>query len=45
MDWCWIYANCNPGGVLNGAVDVVDDFLDDGVIVQTKGRGNGSDQS
>ena len=35
----------NPGGVLNGAVDVVDDFLDDGVIVQTKGRGNGSDQS
>ncbi|MBK7541779.1 MAG: S41 family peptidase [Candidatus Competibacteraceae bacterium] len=35
----------NPGGVLNGAVDVADDFLDDGVIVETKGRGNGSDQS
>ncbi len=35
----------NPGGVLNGAVDVVDDFLEAGVIVQTKGRGNGSDQS
>ncbi|MEI2771966.1 MAG: S41 family peptidase [Candidatus Competibacter sp.] len=35
----------NPGGVLNGAVDVADDFLEDGVIVETKGRGNGSDQS
>jgi carboxyl-terminal processing protease len=35
----------NPGGVLNGAVDVADDFLEDGAIVQTKGRGNGSDQS
>jgi len=35
----------NPGGVLNGAVEVTDDFLDGGVIVQTKGRGNGSDQS
>ncbi len=35
----------NPGGVLNGAVEVADDFLDGGVIVQTKGRGNGSDQS
>lgn len=35
----------NPGGVLNGAVDVADDFLEDGPIVQTKGRGNGSDQS
>ena len=35
----------NPGGVLNGAVDVADEFLDDGAIVQTKGRGNGSDQS
>ncbi|MFO1371727.1 MAG: S41 family peptidase [Candidatus Competibacteraceae bacterium] len=34
----------NPGGVLNGAVEVADDFLEDGVIVQTKGRGNGSDQ-
>ncbi len=35
----------NPGGVLNGAVDVADGFLEDGIIVQTKGRGNGSDQS
>ena len=35
----------NPGGVLNGAVDVADDFLEDGLIVETKGRGNGSDQS
>lgn len=35
----------NPGGVLNGAVDVVDDFLEEGVIVETKGRSNGSDQS
>ncbi len=35
----------NPGGVLNGAVEVADTFIDDGVIVQTKGRGNGSDQS
>ena len=35
----------NPGGVLNGAVDVADDFLEDGAIVQTRGRGNGSDQS
>lgn len=35
----------NPGGVLNGAVDVADDFLEDGVIVETKGRSNGSDQS
>ena len=35
----------NPGGVLNGAVDVADDFLEEGAIVQTKGRGNGSDQS
>jgi carboxyl-terminal processing protease len=35
----------NPGGVLNGAVDVADEFLETGVIVQTKGRGNSSDQS
>ncbi len=34
----------NPGGVLNGAVDVADNFLEDGAIVETKGRGNGSDQ-
>ncbi|MCB1822915.1 MAG: peptidase S41, partial [Candidatus Competibacteraceae bacterium] len=35
----------NPGGVLNGAVDVADDFLDDGVIVQTKGRDQDSEQT
>ena len=35
----------NPGGVLNGAVDVADDFLDEGLIVETKGRGAGADQS
>ncbi|HOW74911.1 MAG TPA: S41 family peptidase [Candidatus Competibacteraceae bacterium] len=35
----------NPGGVLNGAVDVADEFLEEGVIVQTKGRGNSSEQT
>lgn len=35
----------NPGGVLNGAVDVADDFLEEGAIVQTKGRSDGSDQT
>lgn len=35
----------NPGGVLNGAVDVADDFLEEGLIVETKGRSNGSAQS
>ena len=35
----------NPGGVLNGAVDVADDFLEDGDIVQTKGRSEGANQS
>ena len=35
----------NPGGVLNGAVEVADDFLEEGTIVQTKGRSNGSDQT
>ncbi|MBX2868962.1 MAG: S41 family peptidase [Acidiferrobacterales bacterium] len=30
----------NPGGVLNGAVEVSDLFLEDGVIVSTRGRGN-----
>jgi carboxyl-terminal processing protease len=35
----------NPGGVLNGAVDVADDFLDDGVIVQTRGRDQDSEQT
>ncbi len=34
----------NPGGVLNGAVDVADDFLEKGAIVQTKGRDNDSEQ-
>ncbi|MBU0499740.1 MAG: S41 family peptidase [Gammaproteobacteria bacterium] len=28
----------NPGGVLNGAVDVSDAFLEDGMIVYTEGR-------
>jgi len=28
----------NPGGVLRGAVDVTDAFIDNGVIVSTKGR-------
>jgi carboxyl-terminal processing protease len=28
----------NPGGLLNAAVDVSDAFLDDGVIVSTRGR-------
>ena len=28
----------NPGGVLNGAVEVSDAFLDDGLIVYTEGR-------
>ena len=35
----------NPGGVLNGAVDVADDFLEDGVIVQTRGRDKDSEQT
>jgi len=30
----------NPGGVLNGAVQVSDLFLEEGVIVSTRGRGN-----
>ena len=30
----------NPGGVLNGAVAVADAFLEKGVIVSTRGRGN-----
>ena len=28
----------NPGGLLNGAVEISDQFLDDGVIVSTRGR-------
>ena len=34
----------NPGGVLNGAVEVADTFLDDGLVVYTKGRIPDSDQ-
>ncbi len=30
----------NPGGVLSAAIDVSDAFLDDGLIVYTKGRAN-----
>ena len=33
----------NPGGVLNGAVDVADMFLEEGLIVYTKGRGKGAE--
>ncbi len=35
----------NPGGVLNGAVDVADEFLEEGTIVQTKGRDASSEQT
>ena len=35
----------NPGGVLQAAVDVSDVFLDDGLIVYTKGRIPNSDMS
>ncbi|MCL6269206.1 S41 family peptidase [Sansalvadorimonas sp. 2012CJ34-2] len=35
----------NPGGVLQAAVDVADVFLDDGLIVYTKGRIPNSDMS
>ncbi len=35
----------NPGGVLNGAVDVADEFLEEGIIVQTKGRDASSEQT
>jgi carboxyl-terminal processing protease len=31
----------NPGGLLNGAVEVSDKFLADGVIVSTRGRADG----
>lgn len=34
----------NPGGVLTGAVEVADAFLDDGLVVYTKGRVADSDQ-
>jgi carboxyl-terminal processing protease len=35
----------NPGGVLNAAVEVTDVFLDDGLVVYTKGRASDSKQS
>ena len=34
----------NPGGVLNGAVEVSDVFLDKGMVVYTEGRNHGSNQ-
>ncbi|MDA8390686.1 MAG: S41 family peptidase [Gammaproteobacteria bacterium] len=33
----------NPGGVLNAAVSVCDDFLNSGVVVSTRGRAQGAD--
>ncbi|MDF1762959.1 MAG: S41 family peptidase, partial [Oleibacter sp.] len=33
----------NPGGVLNAAVDVVDSFISEGLIVYTEGRSKDSD--
>ncbi|MGY0504748.1 S41 family peptidase [Luteimonas sp. e5] len=35
----------NPGGLLNAAVQIADDLLDDGVIVSTRGRQRGGDAS
>jgi carboxyl-terminal processing protease len=35
----------NPGGLLDEAVSVVDRFIDDGLIVSTKGRASGQDKS
>ncbi len=35
----------NPGGLLNGAVQIADDLLDAGVIVSTRGRLKGGDTS
>lgn len=35
----------NPGGLVNAAVDVCDRFLDDGVIVSTRGRGHSTSVS
>jgi len=34
----------NPGGLLNVAVDIAERFLDDGVIVSTRGRAAGQSQ-
>lgn len=35
----------NPGGVLDAAVDVVDDFVDSGTIVSIEGRAEDTDQN
>ena len=35
----------NPGGMLDAAVATTDLFIDDGVIVSTRGRGEGSNES
>jgi carboxyl-terminal processing protease len=35
----------NPGGVLNAAVDVVDDFVNHGMIVSIRGRATDTDQN
>lgn len=32
----------NPGGLLNSAISISDTFLTDGIIVSTKGRGDGN---
>jgi carboxyl-terminal processing protease len=34
----------NPGGLLNVAVEIADRFIDDGVIVSTRGRASGQSQ-
>jgi carboxyl-terminal processing protease len=35
----------NPGGVLTGAVEISDLFLNEGIVVYTEGRSNGSKQT
>jgi len=34
----------NPGGLLTSAISIADAFIDDGLIVSTKGRDNSNDQ-
>ena len=34
----------NPGGLLNVAVEIAERFIDEGVIVSTRGRANGQSQ-
>ena len=34
----------NPGGLLNVAVEIAERFIDDGVIVSTRGRAPGQSQ-